>query len=192
MQPAGDGVGSGVMKTITQTALLSLLTTRKGAIIVSFGTLTDSRARKTGNPFGTIMKTARFTGMVGADYAAMVQRQETKVTGKPATFQAEPLPWGEWVAGQEGKVITHKGKTYLRISLPPNVRQPKARVTYRTTGGRFIPKREALTFIPTPAPSQRQEDVGVQGSMEVKVRTFALDSIRYVKLDGQIMKVKGE
>lgn len=180
------------MKTITQSALLLLLTSRKGAVIVSFGTLTDSRARKTGNPFGTIMKTARFTGMVGADYTAMVQRQEAKATGEAATFQAESLPWGEWVAGQEGKVIAHKGKTYLRISLPPNVRQPRPRVTYRTTGGRFIPKREALTFIPTPTPSQRQAAVGVGGDAEVKVRTFAIESIRYVKLDGQVMKVKGE
>lgn len=187
--------------TITRTALLARLTA-PGAVIASFGTVTDSRARKTGNPFGVIMKTARFTGMVGADYEKMVQRQEAKPgavlwrmrngEGEAPAFQAEPLPWGQWVEGQEGKVITHKGNLYLRVSFPPNIRQPKARVTYRTQEGRFIPAREALQFIPAPKPSARQEAVGVTGEAEVKVRTFALDSIRYVKIDGTLYRVKGD
>jgi hypothetical protein len=177
--------------TITRTALINRLTA-PGAVIASFGTLTDSRARKTGNPFGVIMKTARFTGMVGADYQKMVERQEVKAGAEEPTFKAEPLPWGQWVEGQEGKVIAHKGGLYLRVSFPPNLRQPKARVTYRTQEGRFIPAREALQFIPAPKPSARQEAVGVTGEAEVKVRTFALDSIRYVKIDGTLYRVKGD
>lgn len=186
-----DGVFSFMLKTITQTQALEILVNRNGAVIASFGTLTDSKARKTGNPFGTIMKTARFTGIVGADYEKMVQRQEVKVTGQE-TFQTQSLPWGEWVKGKEGKVISHKGKLYLRISFPPNVNQPKARITYRTEGGRFVPKKKALEFIPTPAPSRRQAEVGVEEEKEVKVRTFSLDSIRYIKVNGEIMKVKGK
>lgn len=176
--------------TITRTELLNRIS-RPGAIIMAFGTLTDTKARKTNNPYGVIMKTARFTGIVGADYEKMVQRQEVKATGEK-TFETNSLPWGEWVKGQEGKLISHKGGIYLRISFPPNERQVKARVTYWTQSRKFIKAKDALPFIPVPKMSERQKEVGVTEEKEVKVRTFNLSSIRYVKIDGKLLKVKGE
>lgn len=37
--------------------------------------------------------------------------------GLPTDFLAEPLPWGSWQKGNEGKVIEHNGNLYLRYYL---------------------------------------------------------------------------
>lgn len=62
--------------------------------------------------------TKRVVGNVQSvtSYEKNVNDRLAKV-GQPTTFKAEPLPWGQWLKGYEGKVIEHNGAYYLRYYL---------------------------------------------------------------------------
>lgn len=188
------------MNTLTHSALIATLNAHKGACIVGISALTDSKARKTGNPHGTIFKDIRAVGFVGADYQSAVQRQGERVGATEASeFKAKPLPWGVWVEGMEGKVIAHKGGHYLRTQTTPGQRkrQPAKLIGYRNDKGEFLPHAEVKPFLPIAKASERQAAVGVGGedgtqSEQIMVRTYAFDSIRKVRVNGQTFKlVKG-
>lgn len=177
------------MRTISQKELLARLM-RPGALILSVSALTDARANKTGNPFPEkkIMKSARFVAQVGADYGAAVNRKLAK-EGEDSSFQAEPLPWGEWEV--PNKVISHKGQRYIRFQIHPDMKT-LPRVTYRQVDGRFIKAKDAAPFLPPPSFSNRQADAGLDGAeKQIKVRTILLDNIRAVRIDGELVRVRG-
>lgn len=54
---------------------------------------------------------------IGANYESAVNRHR-KAEGVEGAFEAEKLPWGEWLV--TNRVITHKGKTYYRVYDIPN------------------------------------------------------------------------
>lgn len=66
----------------------------------------------------------------GVDYDHQKSVQEKVAAGKVLTHE---LPWGEWKKGQEGVMITHKGKDYLRVYMGPN----KPRTTYFINGREY-------------------------------------------------------
>lgn len=69
----------------------------------------------------TAIKITRGTYRKGIGYANMKSVQEKVANGKVLTHV---LPWGEWVPEHEGVLISHNGKTFLRLYMTPN--KPKS------------------------------------------------------------------
>jgi hypothetical protein len=175
------------MQTITHTDLLTKLQTISGNMFVGIEAITDAKARKTDNPHGTIFKHIRAVGTVGADYQTSVNREAIRQGGLPV-FQADSLPWGQWLI--PGKVIEHGDKLYLRTQCTPGQRrkQPARVLDYRNEAGQFIARDKAQAFITPRKESAKQQ--GVTGiNQTVWVSTYALDSIRKIRIGGQTYKL---
>lgn len=161
---------------------------RPGAVMVGLSTLTDTKAKKTGNSIGQIFKQSRGVGIVGADYENAVRREgERQGASDAAGFKAESLPWGEWLI--PSKVITHKGKLYLRTQSAPRQRKtsPWKVNAYRDASGKFLSPETVKPFLPEKIDSARQSAVGLEAKVEV--RSFSFDSIQKVRIDGKTFEL---
>lgn len=174
------------MKKITHSQLVALLQSNAGAMPVGIVATTDAKARKTGNPHGVITKTVRTAGFCGADYGTTVQTQALRAGVRSPDFQADALPWGEWLV--PCKVIQHKGKLYLRTQTTAGMRRTVAArvLCYRNERGQFIARDEAAKFLPTVKESAKQAEAGLDGAKsQVWVRTYAFDSLERVRVAGR-------
>lgn len=177
------------MKTITFSELAKAIGARAGAFPVGILADTDAGLRKTGNPLALpVSKRVQAVGFVGADYGASVRREGARQGADTAAdFVAEPLPWGEWEV--PGKVISHKGRRYLRVQSTPGARrtQPARLLGYRDAGGRFVAREAVAPFLPPKRESGRQQAAGLADT--VWPRTYAFDSLRRVRLGGRTFEV---
>lgn len=181
------------MKKLTFVQFIDKLRALKGAAIVGITARTDAKARKTGNPFGTIFKTVRTVGFVGADYGAAVVREGARQGADAGAFEAASLPWGEWLENAVGKVITHKGGFYLRTQSTPGQRKRQAAkvLGYVSADGTVLERAEVEPFLPTPSVSRKQAAVGVgrEAAEQIMVRTYAFDSIKRVRFAGETFQL---
>lgn len=176
------------MKSLNYAQFLHLLSQPTGARPVGLTTYTDSKARKTGNPFGQIFKHCRSVGFVGAHYESAVNRQLRR-EDKEGNFSGESLPWGEWLV--PNKVISHKGEYYLRVQTSPGQRQrqPARVLAYYAPNGEAIPKTVARSYITVSAPSAKQAGAGLTSESEIMVRTYKFSSIRRVRINGETYRL---
>jgi len=176
------------MKTLTHNQLIQILQANKGTQIIGIQALTDSKARKTNNPFGVIFKKVRATGFVGVDYQQSVEREAVRQGTDSTDFQAEKLPWGKWLL--PNKVIEHNQKFYLRTSATPGQRkrhQAKVLGYYDASGNR-LQGDKVKPFLPSRRESNKQqEDAGLAGTVDV--RAYAFDSIQKVRVKGETYKL---
>jgi len=172
------------MKTISQSQLLDLIKSTKGAAIVGILAETDAKARKTGNPFGKIFKTVRAVGFCGADYGNAVLNEGLREE-KQIDFVPDSLPWGEWLVA--GKVITHKGELYLRLQTTASQRsrQPAKVLGYRAENGRFLSFEQVKPFLPEKRESEKQIEAGIDTGKTVMVRTYKFNSLKVIRYAGQ-------
>lgn len=176
---------------ITYSKLVEILAQSKGALPVGILATTDTKARKTGNPYGVILKTSRSVGFVGANYEKAVRREgERQGSDNAETFVSQPRPWGEWLV--PNKVATHKGKFYLRTQSTPGQRErQRAKVIcYRGENGQFLSREEVKPFLPEKSYSRRQAEVGIKNEGEqMDVREFAFDSIQKLRIKGRTFEL---
>lgn len=154
----------------------------KGTFGMVFETSTEPKMRKTNNPFyGRVRKVSRVVNSaLGYDYETYVNARLERAD-LPSEFKASPLPWGEWVEGYEGIVISHKGKTYLRMTILPNT---TAKPTYMVDGRVATDEELAVikTFLQEPSYSNKQAACGlVEQSAQVSVRAYAVENIISIK-----------
>lgn len=173
------------MKKITHKELASLLASVPGAMPVGIDAETDAKARKTGNPYGTIKKRIRAVGFVGADYVTGLVREGARQGVDATEFQVDSLPWGEWLTVD--KVIVHKGAFYLRTQTSPGQRnrQPAKVLAYLGENGETLTKEQVDPFLPRETVSAKQAAIGIDAAKQVKVRTYAFASLRKVRVAGQ-------
>jgi hypothetical protein len=178
------------MKKLSYSELINYLANHKGVAMIGLSTLTDAKARKTGNPFGQVFKQCRGVGLVGADYQASVNREGER-QGVEADYKAESLPWGQWRI--PNKVIEHKGQFYLRTQSSPGQRRksPVRIVAYRNSTGQFLPSEQVKPFLPEAKESSKQESSGLS-SGTVWVRTWGFNSIKKVRVNGQTFELVPE
>lgn len=62
-----------------------------------------------------IIKVACGQFQANYSYQKAVNNRGEKEQGEPIDFVAAPLRWGQWVEGQENKLIEHKGNLYFRF-----------------------------------------------------------------------------
>lgn len=86
----------------------------KGCQFATIETLTslDKLPKKLG--LGVVTKHSKRQVQINYSYQNAVNNRLQK-QGNDNTFQTEPLRWGQWVKGQENKIITHNGEYYLRV-----------------------------------------------------------------------------
>ena len=176
------------MKEITYQQLAEMITASKGAMPVGIVAETEVKAKKTGNPFASIRKGIKAVGFVGANYEASVNREMGRqgVAGEKQ-FIADSLPWGEWEVA--GKLISHKGKRYLRTqSSPGQRRRQRAKITYWKADGKFTQHAVIERFLPAKSHSDKQEAVGLAAE-QIDVRTYAFESLRKVRIKGVTYKI---
>ena len=154
----------------------------KGALFIGVTSLTDARAKKTGNPYGAIFKKSRFVGVSGADYAGAVNRAGA------GEFEAAPLPWGEFVEGSGRKLIAHKGGLYLRMQSTGKQRAKRPASVQYYGGGRKLNKSDVAPFLPA-TNSAKQAQAGVAENEQVQIRTMSFDSLQFIRLNGKTFRV---
>jgi len=181
----GAAYSGHLMKSLTHTQLVKIITAHKGAAIVGITAITDAKARKTGSPFTNgVNKHVRAVGFVGADYGASVKREGARQHATLAAgFEAQPLPWGAWLV--PNKVIAHKGELYLRTQSTPGQRkrQPARLLAYRDNDGKFLSPAEVKPLLPAKTESATQAAVGLEEKIDV--RTYKFSSIRKVRVNGE-------
>lgn len=177
------------MKKLTHNQFAVMLANTSGVALVGLSTLTDAKARKTGNPFGPIFKQCRGVGLVGADYQASVNREGER-QGVQADYKAESLPWGQWKIAN--KVIEHKGQLYLRTQSSPGQRRksPVRLVAYRNATGQFLPSEQVKPLLPEKRESEKQQSAGLEKT--VWIRTYGFSSIKKVRFGGQTFELVPE
>jgi len=173
------------MKILTHSQLVSTLDAMRGTVIVGITSLTDAKARKTGNPFTLpILKRIRTSGFTGADYGSGVLREANRQGVDGSNFQIEELPWGKWLVF--GKVILHKGNYYLRTQTAPGQRRtvPARLLGYFDASGNRLNPQDVKPFLPEKRESNKQqEDAGLTDT--IWIRTYKFDSIQSIRINGQ-------
>lgn len=161
--------------TLTRDELADRLADQAGTTFATLTTRTDARARKTGNPWGTVYKTSRVNVALGTDYETGVNRQRGR-EGAEADFTAQSRQWGTVVAGC---LVEHKGRLYLRCKVERSLSHH-----YEDADGSLLDPEAARPFLP----AKRQ--VASQGvEREVVERSYALSSVLSIAIDGQVYRV---
>jgi hypothetical protein len=163
------------MQTINHDTFATLLRTRLGAIILGLETVTTPKARKGAPPL--LEKISKGAALVGGSYGRAVEKQSGQ------TFAPDALPWGEWAIPH--KVIRHGGALYLRTIA----RNQKPMASHFISAGEPIEKEKVVPFLATPAPSAKQETVGLHGKRQVRVRTIKFDNIKTIKIKGETYRL---
>ena len=167
------------MKTLTHSEFAKKLAERPGAVILGIIATTDTRAKKTGNPFGEILKRSHLTVVTGAKYEDAVKKQGGD------GFRADGLPYGTVTVGN--KVIkTDTGKLQLR-TVYRNAPKPVS-IEYIADGIK-VAKELVAKFLPEKKASAKQAAVGVTGKKEVRVRNFDFANISEVRMGGEQFKL---
>jgi hypothetical protein len=178
--------------TITHQQLRDLVAlTVTGSMPVGILAVTDTRSRKTGNPWRTVFKTVRAVGWVGAKYGDGVRREGNRQGADASEFKAAPLPWGEWEV--PGKVIAHKGNLYLRTQATPGMRRksPARVLGYHAASGETLTREQVAPFLPVESGSAKQAAAGLSSDPreQIWVGTYAFASLRKVRIAGRTYTV---
>lgn len=112
--------------------ILAIVLSKKGQIT----TLTTEREVKVKKGQPTIFKSSKFQVRIGCNYENLATTKQGRENGNLPETNAG-LPWGEW--DQFPYTITHKGKTYLRVTAFNGNVYP---VEYHDGNGNMIGKSE--------------------------------------------------
>lgn len=169
---------------ITAIKLLAKLKEVSAATIVTvvFETIPKFKLKDSdGNDFpytmGVVSKVTIVNGMLCADYEKAVNRQRGK-EGLDKDFEAKPRAWGVRIG--DSPIITHNDRYYLEMKVQGAVTQ------YFYNGNEFADDeaRELVRWLPPQRPSRQ----GVE--KEVVIRTYDFDTIRDVRIGGEVYKLK--
>ena len=122
---------------------------------------------------------------IGASYENAVNNHLENIQGIP-DFKSFPLPFGEWVVGQENKLIEHKGQLYLRFY---EVRNTTTKVTYNVNGVPATQSQVQLieeNLYASSSYSNRQAEYGLtEQEDQVEPRVIRVDNILTLKTNKQ-------
>ncbi len=171
---------------ITRDQLLVLLAMQSRSTIVSLTAETRPEMRKRGNPHADAVKIAAVSGVLGCKYANAVNRRRDRegrpenADGSVEQFYSTRRAWGRRV--DPSPLVEHRGRFYLDLQ-----RQRILREEFRTPDGATVPRAKIEPFL-------RVRDEGRRQGLKrpVVLRDFSIDSIRQLRLHGQIYDVEQE
>lgn len=164
--------------------MINTLAGFKGFTFVGCTYENEVRMNKTGNPYyGRVTKRVEGTFCFNGSYENMVNNKIDRKGVEGEDFKSAPLVWGQWMAGAENRIITHKGETYVRLYPHPN----GCKTTY------FLDGREVWDaeleyikqFFPTRKPSAKQENAGLSKDEQVIPLAIKVSNIKKLSIKGQ-------
>lgn len=189
------------MTTLNHMELAIKLLAIKGASFVSINANTaqttlnkgrgaNAMTEKLGIDPDEIRKLTQIVGLVGCgvNYESMVNNRMVK-EGTPrsdADFEAGSLPWGEWVTGGEKMLLKHKGNFYLRVYCV-SANAPKVEHEYK--GAPIDLKDPKFDAFRKPEKVEG-ENQGLE--KPIVVRSYGFESIKSIKIDGEIFDIIAE
>lgn len=124
---------------------------------------------------GAIVCASRRYVTIGNTYEVAVNNRRAK-EGKEKDFEADSLPWGEWVPGSK-ILIQHNGNTYLRVYYL-SANSKKSTKDYYFENGEHLPEelipRLEAEFLPVEKENEKQ---GLEKEDQVIVNTVKLSGI---------------
>lgn len=165
-----------------QNALYGALSLTKGCTFVSVTIASEAKMSKKGNPLaGRVTKIADYNCQYNFSYENAVNNRIAKQGGN-AKFEAQSLPWGEWVCGQENRIISHKGEFYVRFYLAKGC---KAEIRYLVDGMPATAEEIGVikAFTPARKPSGTQSASGLTTN-QVEPFTAKLANIYSLTING--------
>ena len=103
---------------MNKSMIIDALNEKKNGAFFSVRLVSDVKLTAAAKKSGvTAYKVTDMTARKGIDYKAQKSVQAKVDAGKVLMHD---LPWGNWVEGQEGLLIEHKGATYVRLYSAPN------------------------------------------------------------------------
>ena len=158
----------------TTQSIIDLLINYNGHSFVGLTTLTDARAKKTGNPFGKILKKTRLLANIGFHYSNSLDNQ-AKREGKEIDFDIKPRRWG--VRLPNTPLVEHKGKHYLEYKA-----EDVQSVEYFTEEGEQIEKSQIEEFLPKPRHSSTQDNL----DKKIILRDVAIENIISLRISKKV------
>lgn len=165
--------------TISVKEFVNLVSERPGALLLSFTTYTDTRARKTGNPFGKIWKRSRMNVMVNFHYNEGVRRRLEREGKNPDDFTPAES-WHQAVLDSKGRMTPfamHKseGTLYVRCMHIATVGEPR----FYDDAGKELDYAAVKPFLP------EKSSYANQGlDTPLVFLTLKLASVKEVTIDG--------
>ena len=184
------------MKIVNSEELIEILKATT-AEEITLTTSTEVKMNKRGNSLvengNKVTKTTSATYQFGGSYEERINESIDSSIG----YKAKPLPWGAWVNGAEGKVITHV-KTDKEGNETTNfyLRYYNATSEVSTTtfvDGEFATD-EQMKIIEQFTPKKKESKVITESGAEVenKVKTNVVNfaNIVTIEIDGEVYKVE--
>ena len=183
------------MKIVNSEELIEILKATS-AEEITLTTSTEVKMNKRGNSLvengNKVTKTTSATYQFGGSYEERINESIDSSIG----YKSKPLPWGSWVNGAEGKVITHT-KTDKEGNETTNfyLRYYNATSEVSTTtfvDGEFATD-EQMKIIEQFTPKKKETKVVTESGAEVenKVKTNVVNfaNIVTIEIDGEVYKV---
>jgi hypothetical protein len=136
--------------------------------------LTDARAKKTGNPYGKILKKTKLLANIGFHYKNSLNNQ-AKREGKEIDFDIKPRRWG--VRMENTPLVKHNDKYYLEYKAE-NVQS----VEYYTEQGEELTKEQVQEFLPKKSTSSTQREL----TKKIILRDVAIENILSLRISQKV------
>lgn len=174
-------MSSSLPKVLTHSQFVALVSAATiGATFVSFIAETEADLKKTGNPFGTVIKRSAVNGCVGFDYEKSVNRQQGR-EGGAEDFVAEPRNWGTRISRffvEHTPKGADRKRTYLTVKVEKVLEKPEY---LRADTMEPLAKELIAPFLPKSRSNADHQGV----TKEIIYRDYALDSIRHLRYNGE-------
>lgn len=163
------------MNIITTNELKDILANRKGATPIAFSAITNTDAKKTGNPHAAILKFSAVQAMTGINYENNVNNQLAR-EGKEANFEAAERQWGN---NLNNSLVELRGKFYL-VARVLRAKKPVYIAKGHDKSLKVVSKEAIAQFLKTPSKATTQGT-----DKEVVYRNYSLENIRSISIDGK-------
>lgn len=155
-------------------SIIDLLINFNGTSFVGLTTLTDARAKKTGNPYGKILKKTKLLANIGFHYKNSLNNQ-AKREGKEIDFDIKPRRWG--VRMENAPLVKHNDKYYLEYKAE-NVQS----VVYYTEQGKELTKEQVQEFLPKKSTSSTQREL----TKKIILRDVNIENILSLRISKKV------
>ena len=184
------------MKTINSKELIEILKTTS-AEEITLTISTEVKMNKRGNSLvengNKVTKTTSASYQFGGSYE---ERMNESLDSSLGGYKAKSLPWGSWVDGAEGKVITHT-KTDKDGNETTNFYLRYYNATTEVTSTTFVDGKfatcEQMKIIEKFTPKKKEAKIitesGVEVESKVKTNVVNFANILTIEIDGELYKV---
>ena len=163
---------------------------------ITLTTSTEVKMNKRGNSLvencNKVIKTTSATYQFGGSYEERINESIDTSIG----YKAKPLPWGSWVNGAEGKVVTHT-KTDKEDNETTNFYLRYYNATSEVSSTTFVDGEvatdEQMKIIEQFTPKKKESKVvtesGAEFENKVKSNVVNFANIITIEIDGEVYKV---